>query len=104
MLVAGCDVGSLTAKAVILKDNSIISTSIMRVRSTAEKSSVEVLFQAIKQAGCSIEEMDMICNTGYGRFENPYSRMNRSEISCHGMGAFFVNRDIRTIIDIGAFL
>ena len=32
MIVAGCDVGSLTAKAVIMAENDILSQAVLRVR------------------------------------------------------------------------
>jgi activator of 2-hydroxyglutaryl-CoA dehydratase len=32
MIYAGCDIGSLTGKAVIIKDGKIISTHIIKVR------------------------------------------------------------------------
>jgi len=101
LLAAGCDVGSLTAKAVILENGKIVSTSMMRVKSTAEKSSIAVLEKACQCLGIEIKQLDKICNTGYGRFENPFSDMNMSEISCHGMGAHFIDNSIRTIIDVG---
>jgi len=43
MIVAGCDVGSLTAEAVLLEDGAILGSEIMLVRPTAEQSARDVM-------------------------------------------------------------
>ncbi len=101
MITAGCDVGSLTAKAVILKDSSIFSTEIIRVKATAEQSAKAVMSKAVSAAGLNMKHIDHCCTTGYGRFDIPFSTMNKTEISCHGLGAFWTDNAIRSIIDIG---
>jgi predicted CoA-substrate-specific enzyme activase len=45
--------------------------------------------------------VDYLVGTGYGRNEVPFADENVSEISCHALGAFFCDREIRTIVDIG---
>jgi len=101
MFFAGCDVGSLTAKGVILDGEKIIASKIIRVKETPEKSAKEVMDLTFKSISLSIDDIEKICSTGYGRNEISFAHMNMSEISCHGMGAFFSDNSIRTIIDIG---
>ncbi|MCP4625409.1 MAG: 2-hydroxyglutaryl-CoA dehydratase, partial [bacterium] len=101
MIFAGCDVGSLTAKAVLLNDRSILSSKIIRVKETALKSATAVMNESLLQAGKAMEDIDFCCCTGYGRFDIPFSNLDKSEISCHGLGAFWTDDSIRTIIDIG---
>lgn len=101
MIVAGCDVGSLTAEAVIIKDDSIISARIMGVKANSTRSATVVMEAALKQAGLSMNALAYCCSTGYGRFNIPFANMNKSEISCHGLGAFHADNTIRTVIDIG---
>ena len=101
MIAAGCDVGSLTAKAVIIKDNDIVSSKIIRVKATSLQSAETVVTKALAGAGLGMGDVDWCCSTGYGRFDIPFSNMNKSEISCHGLGAFWLDNSIRTIIDIG---
>jgi (R)-2-hydroxyacyl-CoA dehydratese activating ATPase len=101
MITAGCDVGSLTAKAVIIKDNKIISSYIAGVKSTPIESSKMVMDAVLRQSNLAFSDVDYICSTGYGRYDIPFSRMNMSEISCHGIGAYWVDKSIRSIIDIG---
>jgi len=101
MIFAGIDIGSNTAKSVLLQSNGILTSAIDKVQSTPVQSAWHILNAAKKNVGLSSESISYICSTGYGRFEIPFSQMNMSEISCHGMGAFWLNPSIRTIIDIG---
>ncbi len=100
MLFAGCDVGSLTAEAVILKGQDILSTSIQRVGASASDSAHQVMKTALEGAGLNMGDLSAVCATGYGRKNIPFVQYNMSEISCHGMGAFWCDSGIRTIIDI----
>ena len=101
MITLGCDIGSLTAKAVILKDNKLYSSKIIRVKATPVKSAEAVVNEVLKSCGLSFNDIDLCCSTGYGRYDIPYADINKSEISCHGMGAFWTDPTIGTIIDIG---
>jgi (R)-2-hydroxyacyl-CoA dehydratese activating ATPase len=101
MIVAGCDIGSLTAKAVLLKDGILAASSIIRVKSNAVESARVVMQQCLDSQGITFEDIDRCCSTGYGRLTIPFANTNFSEISCHGMGAFRTDPSIRTIIDIG---
>ncbi|MBI5843893.1 MAG: 2-hydroxyglutaryl-CoA dehydratase [Deltaproteobacteria bacterium] len=101
MITAGCDVGSLTAEAVILRDGKILSARIIPVRPTALESAETVMGEALKLAGLAHGDIALCCATGYGRFSIPFAKINLSEISCHGLGAFFAAPAIRTVIDIG---
>ncbi|MFH1116579.1 MAG: acyl-CoA dehydratase activase [Pseudomonadota bacterium] len=101
MIVAGCDVGSLSGEAVILEDNSILTYEIMRVRPRPEQTAQEVMDRALSRAGLTLEDLDYCVSTGYGREKIPFAAGSISEISCHGRGAHWGNRDVRTVIDIG---
>jgi len=101
MLTAGIDIGSLTAKAVIMEEKRIISSSIIKAGPNPSKSAEEVMTECLVQKNISPSSIEKCCSTGYGRFNTPFSDFNMSEISCHGMGAFWGNSNIRTIIDIG---
>jgi len=101
MIVAGCDVGSLTAEAVILGDGKILASEIIGVRPKAEQSAREVMDKALSSVHLTYEDIDYTVSTGYGRESIPFANHNISEISCHGKGAHFLVSRIRTVIDIG---
>lgn len=100
----GCDVGSTTGKAVIFDENdSIIGTAIIPSEIDPEITSIQALEKACDQITDlrSYKDLARIVGTGYGRNEVAFANENISEISCHAMGTFYCNRDIKTIVDIG---
>nr|MDO8076542.1 acyl-CoA dehydratase activase [Candidatus Freyarchaeota archaeon] len=101
MIVAGCDVGSLTAEAVIMEDNIIKAFEIIRVRPRPEQSATDVMNRALEKAGLRMEDIDYCVSTGYGRDRIPFAKRNVSEISCHGRGAQWLVPSIRTVVDVG---
>jgi predicted CoA-substrate-specific enzyme activase len=100
---AGCDVGSTTGKAVILKDNTIVGTAIMPAEIDPGETATRVLETACRQvAGLTgISGLSRLIGTGYGRNEVPFAHDNISEITCHASGVYFCNPGIRTVLDIG---
>jgi predicted CoA-substrate-specific enzyme activase len=101
VIAAGCDVGSLTAEAVILKDGRICASKIIGVRALAALSAQQVMEEALNEAKLCFKDIDLCFSTGYGRYSIDFAKKNISEISCHGLGAFTVNPEIRTVVDIG---
>lgn len=102
MIVAGCDVGSTTGKAVIMQDGVVLSAVIIPCTPNPVKTATLVMNKAIQEAGLSsMEDIDYIVGTGYGRLKIPFANENISEITCHGAGASWMSSEIRTVIDIG---
>jgi len=101
MLVAGCDVGSLTAKAVIMAENDILSQAVLRVRAKPGDAARQVMQKAMDAAGCAWEDMVFCVGTGYGKDRVPFADRVESEIACHARGASWWVPTTRTIIDIG---
>lgn len=100
MIVAGCDVGSLTAKAVIM-NGSILGHAVIKAKSKPEESADEVMDLALKDAGLKMEDISFCVGTGYGRNKIPFVNLAVSEIACHGKGAQWIMPSVRTVIDIG---
>jgi predicted CoA-substrate-specific enzyme activase len=101
MIVAGCDVGSLTAEAVLMTNGTIMGSEIIRVRPRADQSARDVMDALLARLELTYEDIDYCVSTGYGRETNPFADHNISEISCHGRGAHWLIPSIRTVIDIG---
>ena len=101
MIVAGCDVGALTAKAVVLKDDAILGSEVIQSRASAGQSAVDVMDKLLKRLELTHSDIDYCVGTGYGRYIVPFADANVSEISCHGRGAHWLVPTIRTIIDVG---
>ncbi len=88
MIVAGCDIGSLTAKAVIMENGKILSEAIVRVKTRPEDSAKEIMQMALDKAKLTMDSIDYVVGTGYGREKIPFADSVESEISCHAKGAF----------------
>ncbi|MBM3131793.1 MAG: CoA activase [Chloroflexi bacterium] len=102
MIVGGCDIGSTTGKAVVMKDGEILSSTIIPSTTRPEETARIAMDQALRQAGLSsINDLDYIVGTGYGRLRVPFAKENISEISCHARGAQWMSSTIRTVVDIG---
>ena len=102
MIFAGCDVGSLSAEAVLMEDDRhILAHDIIVVKPDPVESATIVMDSVLQQAGLVYDDIDYCVSTGYGREIIPFSRHNISEISCHGRGAHWADPSIRTIIDVG---
>jgi len=101
MIVAGCDVGSLTAKAVIMEKDAIVSHAVMEVQTSPEASGLKVMAMAMEKAQITSNDIAWCVATGYGRKHLPFANSIESEIACHGRGAFWQAPSVRTIIDIG---
>lgn len=102
MIVGGCDIGSTTGKAVVMKDGAVIAGTILSSTTRPEETARLAMDEALKQAGLSsIDDLDCIIGTGYGRLKVPFAKENISEISCHGRGAQWMVPSIRTVVDIG---
>ncbi|MDH4007580.1 MAG: acyl-CoA dehydratase activase [Desulfuromonadales bacterium] len=101
MIFAGVDVGSMSAEAVLMKDDEILAASVIVVKPNPVESATEAMAVALAEAGLSLEQIDYCVSTGYGREKIPFSDHNVSEISCHGKGAFWADPSIGTIVDIG---
>lgn len=102
MIVGGCDVGSATGKAVVMKDGEIVSYIIIPSTTKPEVTARTVMDETLKKAGLSsLEDLGYIVGTGYGRLKVPFANENVSEITCHARGAQWLCPTVRTVVDIG---
>lgn len=101
MIVAGIDIGSRAAKAVIMKNGTIISTVICDTGPESVKTANMTINSVLKGTGLSLDEVDYVVATGYGRILVPFAQENVSEISCHARGINWYYPSVRTILDMG---
>jgi len=101
MIVAGCDVGSLTAKAVIMDDVKILSSHVIKAKANPENSAREVMDAALSKAGLSLNDMQFVVGTGYGRKQVSFVNDVASEIVCHGKAVNWLLPSARMVIDVG---
>lgn len=100
-IFAGVDVGSATAKVVILKDGRMLTSSIIPTGYDMSQAGERVLEEALKKSSLQREALSYIGVTGYGRHNIPFRNKVISEIMCHAKGAFNMLPRTKVVIDIG---
>lgn len=101
MAVAGIDVGSLTAEVVLMESGKIINYIIRPTGSNSRSAAEKAMAAALSSAGLKQSALEYIIATGYGRISIEFADKCITEITCHGRGAYHLNQDVRTVIDIG---
>lgn len=97
----GVDIGSTASKTVVLKNGKeIVSQAVISV-GAGTSGPKRAIDSVLKDAKLSIEDLDYIVSTGYGRNSFDFANKQISELSCHAKGVYFDNNKARTVIDIG---
>lgn len=101
-IFAGIDSGSTSTNAVLLDaGKKLLACSTVPTGAHAEQSAQKALNEALQKAGRQKEEIARTVTTGYGRNHIGAGDQGVTEITCHAKGAFFLNPQVRTVIDIG---
>jgi predicted CoA-substrate-specific enzyme activase len=101
MLSAGIDIGSITAKCAVLENKKLLGTHVIYTGYSAENAGIRVFEELLEKIGLQANHIQKIVSTGYGRSSVKFSHKAVTEITCHAAGAFFLNKKVRGIIDIG---
>lgn len=98
----GVDLGSTTAKAVILDDNAkVLSARIVQMGAVSRRGMEQAVESALDSAGISQQDLSYIIGTGYGRRLVPGVGRTFTEITCHARGVAALFPDAKLVIDIG---
>jgi predicted CoA-substrate-specific enzyme activase len=101
-IVAGVDIGSTTAKSVIINEKQEILGKSLAVVGVRIVEDAEVSFNnALTDAGVQKEDVNFTVGTGYGRYKVYFGQAIVTEISCHAKGAHFLFPETQTVLDIG---
>ncbi len=104
MIVGGVDIGSSSAKAVIVMDGEVIASSIIPTgvdSSETAQRAMEAALMATDSLSLSMKDLNYVVSTGYGRRNVPFAQKDITEISCHARGIVSVFPTVRTILDMG---
>jgi predicted CoA-substrate-specific enzyme activase len=99
----GIDIGSRNSKAVLLHEGRL-HTALLPTGINMQETATELLEELFENASIELQDIDFIVGTGYGRVSLKFTTVPceiLTEISCHAMGAHYLNAETRTIIDIG---
>jgi predicted CoA-substrate-specific enzyme activase len=101
MYYAGVDLGSLTAKAVLLENGSIKKHTVIPAGYNSAETAQKVMDDCLAGAGIALSDIRYIVSTGYGRINVPFAHKQVTEITCHARGAHHLFPNARTVVDIG---
>jgi predicted CoA-substrate-specific enzyme activase len=102
MITAGLDIGAKTIKIVVMKDNAIIGQALIMAGYDIRESLKMAWEDVLPKAGVLLNQIDRIVATGTGRKEADMAQDKVSEVLAAAQGAFFLNNQVRTVIDVGA--
>ena len=102
VVTGGADVGSVSSQAVVMVDGKLYAYSNMRTGSDSPNSALNAMNWALENTGLTIDELNYVVGTGYGRVNVPFAHRAITEIACHARGAnFMYGSSVRTILDMG---
>ena len=101
MITVGIDIGSITAKAAILSDGRILGSKVAFTGYNAREAGTSIYETLLRELGIEEPTIERIVSTGYGRNSVVFADKAVTEIICHGAGAYYLNPDVRTVIDVG---
>ena len=101
MPVAGIDVGSVAAKAVVLDEEKkiVLGRAVLPTGWNSREAGEQVMQAACRAAG--VETAARVVGTGYGRVALPFADKVVTEISCHARGASWLFPATGVVLDIG---
>ena len=101
MITCGIDVGSITTKAAVVKDGEVIADKVVLTGYNARLAGEKVFDEILPESGLSRAAIDKTIATGYGRNSVDFADKAVTEITCHAAGAYYLNPEVRSVIDIG---
>ncbi len=100
-VVIGIDIGSTWTKSVLLRDHRVERGELLRTGAVPEEAGEAAIRQLLASHGLSPESPLSVIATGYGRVSLPSATKSLTEIMCIAKGAYYLNPDLRTVVDIG---
>ncbi|MFH1087623.1 MAG: BadF/BadG/BcrA/BcrD ATPase family protein, partial [Chloroflexota bacterium] len=96
----GLDVGSRSAKGLILRDDNRMEWVIADTEPEVELTARKVFERVLDKAGASRGETAGTVATGYGRVVVSFAS-SVTEITCHARGAVWLDPEVRLVLDMG---
>jgi predicted CoA-substrate-specific enzyme activase len=98
----GIDVGSSFAKAVVLRDLTLVSYATLPSGGNYADAARRVAAAAMEKAGILETDISATTATGYGAAAVASANRSVADISCHAAGISYLFPSVRTVVDIGS--
>lgn len=101
MIYAGCDLGTISAKAVIIENGNILAVETLPYKSLPKQAAIQVMEMAKNKAGLTKENISYCLSTGFGKKAVPFADKDLPELVCLSRAIHKLDPEIRTVIDAG---
>ena len=101
MIFAGCDIGSITTKAVILDDDKILSRSMVLTEARAKESAESAMKNALSGVDLSFDDISYCIGCGWGLDKIKFIDEIISDKQCGATAVNHLLPNARTLIDVG---
>jgi benzoyl-CoA reductase subunit D len=102
MITAGMDLGTQRVKAVILKDDAVLSRGQAFSGFDSTKAAEQTVDAALKEANLKMSDVTYFVATGSGMELAPYAKSTVSMMGADARAGVYLFPKARTIIDVGA--
>jgi benzoyl-CoA reductase subunit D len=102
MITVGMDLGTQKIKAVILKDNAVLSRAQVFSGFDPTEAAKQAVGTALKEANLKLGDISYFVATGTAMDMAPYANSTVSMMGADAKAAFFFSKNARAIIDVGA--
>ena len=101
MIYAGCDLGTISAKAVLIKNGNILAVETLAYKNLPKQAAIQVMEMAKNKAGLTKENISYCLSTGFGKKAVPFADKDLPEFLCLSRAIHKLDPEIRTVIDAG---
>ena len=101
MIFAGCDLGTITAKAVVIEDGQVLAVEVLPYNSLPRQAAAEVMKRALAAAGLSRDQVTYCLSTGFGKKAVEIADADIPEVICLNRAMRELNPRVRTVVDAG---
>jgi predicted CoA-substrate-specific enzyme activase len=98
---AGLDMGSVSIKAALIRDNRVVASGLIASGGQYKAAAESVMSEVLSKAAIALEDLAGLVITGLGAQSAPFDGRQVSDISCHAKGCHALFPSARTMIDIG---
>lgn len=99
---AGVDLGSTMTKIVIIDEKQrVVTSTVKHTGAEHRRLANQVMQEVLNKAGISLNDIEYVVATGYGRINVPFADRHFTELTCHARGVASLFPGVRLAIDIG---
>jgi (R)-2-hydroxyacyl-CoA dehydratese activating ATPase len=101
LIYAGCDLGTISAKAVLVENGNILAAEILPYSNLPKQAAIEVMDKALQKAGLTKDRIVTCWSTGFGKKAVPFAEKDIPELICLSRALRKLDQEIKTVIDAG---